>query len=231
MVHADDCYPAVELIGLTVFRSRLPVLCDISLVVRQCETVAIMGPNGAGKSTLLKCLSGSTRVNGKKAIWFGTPDCRSTVVHRQIGFVGHECSLYGELTALENVIFAGRMHGVERPVDRAMKLLEASGLDWTAHRPTKHLSQGMRRRLAIARALVHEPALVLLDEPFASLDVSGQQWLERILGECRSEGRTVCFTCHDMSVSSRLADRIVWLDRGQIVAIKPTGSTASRRSA
>jgi ABC-2 type transport system ATP-binding protein len=123
------------------------------------------------------------------------------------------------------------MHGVERPVDRALRLLEASGLDWTAHRPTKHLSQGMRRRLAIARALVHEPAFVLLDEPLASLDVNGQQWLERILRECRSEGRSVCFTCHDTGVSRRLADRIVWLDRGHIVAIEPTGSAASRRSA
>jgi ABC-type multidrug transport system ATPase subunit len=231
MVHADYCCPAVELIGVTVFRSRLPVLCDISLVVHQCETVAIMGPNGAGKSTLLKCLSGRARFNCGAARWYGNADCLSPVMRRQIGFVGHECSLYGELTALENVIFAGRMHGVKRPVDRAMRLLEASGLDWTANRPTRHLSQGMRRRLEIARALVHEPALVLLDEPFASLDVTGLQWLERILGECRSEGRTVCFTCHDISVSSRLADRIVWLDRGHIVAIKPAGSTASRRSA
>jgi ABC-type multidrug transport system ATPase subunit len=231
MAHDEDCIPVVEFIGLTVFRSRLPVLCDISLQVHKHETLAIMGPNGAGKSTLLKCLSGSAGFNCRKARWFGNPDGRSQVLHRQIGFVGHECNLYGELTALENLVFAGRMHGVERPGDRAMELLAASGLDWTAHRPTKHLSQGMRRRLAIARALVHEPALLLLDEPFASLDVNGQQWLERILRDYRSEKRTVCFTCHDIGVSSRLADRIVWLNRGHIAAIEPAASAASRRSA
>jgi ABC-type multidrug transport system ATPase subunit len=231
MVREDDCCPAVEFIALTVFRSRLPVLRDISLEVHKREILAIMGPNGAGKSTLLKCLSGNARFHCRTARWFGNCDRRSPMVRGSVGFVGHECSLYGELTASENLIFAGRMHGVESPVDRAMRLLEASGLNWTADRPTKHLSQGMRRRLAIARAFVHDPALVLLDEPFASLDVNGQQWLERILRECRSAGRTVCFTCHEIGVSSRLADRIVWLDRGQIVAIEPAGAATSRRSA
>jgi heme ABC exporter ATP-binding subunit CcmA len=229
--HGGEGYPAVEMIGFTVFRGHLPVLREINLIVQQGETVAIMGPNGAGKSTLLRCLGRSLRHGRGEVRWFGSSNTRSLLVRRQIGYVGHECSSYGELTALENLTFAGRMCGVVHPRERAMKLLEAAGLDWAAHRRAESLSQGMRRRLAIARAIVHEPTLILLDEPFASLDANGQRWLDGLFRQWRNEGRTVCFASHDVCQSRLLADRIVWLDCGRIADIEPSDSASARRSA
>jgi ABC-2 type transport system ATP-binding protein len=123
------------------------------------------------------------------------------------------------------------MHGVARPGDRAMKSLEAAGLAWTAHRRVGTLSQGLRRRLAIVRAQMHEPRLVLLDEPFASLDTKAQQWLEWLFREWRSRGRSVCFASHDVCQSRLLADRIVWLDCGRIAASEAPDSASMRRSA
>lgn len=228
----DDC-PAVAMMGLTVFRRRLPVLCDIDLAIEHGETVAIMGPNGAGKSTLLKCLSGVLRLNTGEIRWSGSANVRSPLVRRQIGYVGHDCRSYSELTALENVTFAGRMYGVEGARARAAKLLKDSGLEGAIHRPAGNLSQGMRRRLAIACALIHEPALILLDEPFTSLDSEGQRWLKGLFRRWREEGRTVCFACHDVCQSFHLSDRIVWLDNGRVSAIerRDSDSTAARRSA
>lgn len=228
----DDC-PAVETIGLSVFRRRLPVLYDINLVVERGETLAIMGPNGAGKSTLLKCLGGVMHLNKAEIRWFGTANVRSPLVRRRIGYVGHECRSYSEMTALENVTFAGRMYGVKQARDRATKWLRDSGLERAMHRPAGSLSLGMRRRLALACALIHEPALILLDEPFTSLDTEGQRWLERLFQHWRDEGRTICVVCHELSQIRLLADRILWLDRGRVAAVErsDSNSAAARRSA
>ena len=228
----DDC-PAVEIIGLTVFRRHLPVLRNINLVVEHGETLAIMGPNGAGKSTLLKCLGGFMRLNVGEIRWSGSANYASPEVRRQLGYVGHEFRSYSELTALENVTFAGRMYGLKSARDRATKLLRDSGLDEFVQRPAGNLSQGMRRRLAIACALVHDPVLILLDEPFASLDTEGQRWLKGLFRQWRTEGRTVCFACHEVCQSRVLADRILWLDGGRVAAIErcDSNSTAAQWSA
>jgi ABC-type multidrug transport system ATPase subunit len=229
--HAVDRCPAIETTGLTVFRRHLPVLDDIRLVVRQGEIVAIMGPNGAGKSTLLKCLAGAMRFNRGDVRWFGSSEIRSPILRQRVGFLGHECSLYSELTVLENLIFAGRMHSIDRPGDRAIRSLEAAGLGWTAQRRVGALSQGLRRRVAIIRALVHEPRLILLDEPFASLDIKGRQWLEGLFREWRNGGQTVCFACHDVPQSRLLGHRIVWLDCGRVAGLETSDSASARRSA
>jgi heme ABC exporter ATP-binding subunit CcmA len=229
--HLVDGCPAVEMIGLTVFRNHLPVLNDINLLVHQGELVAIMGPNGAGKSTLLKCLAGALRLNRGEVRWFGGSEIRSPNVRQYVGFVGHECSLYSELTVLENLIFAGRMHRLEWPRNRAIQSLETAGLEWSAHRRVGTLSQGLRRRVAIVRALMHDPMLILLDEPFASLDTNGRRSLEGLFRGWRNAGRTVCFASHDVCQSRLLADRIVSLDCGCIAASDTSDSVAMRRSA
>jgi heme exporter protein A len=118
---------------------------------------------------------------------------------------------------LENLVFAGRMYGIRDAAEIARKLLADAGLEWAAVRPVGNLSQGMCRRLAIARAIVHEPVLLLLDEPFASLDAHGQDWLERLFQSWRVQGRAVCFASHDVRQSHSLADRTVLLDRGRII--------------
>ena len=224
--------PAVDMIGLTVFRRHLPMLYDINLVIQHGETLAIMGPNGAGKSTLLKCLGGFMRLNRGEIRWSGDSNARSPEVRRQIGYVGHECMSYGELTALENVTFAGRMHGVDRPRDHAMKLLNDSGLGCAA---TAGLEIYRRECAAPGDSprVVHNPVLILLDEPFSSIDTEGQRWLDGLFRQWRDKRRTVCFACHDVCQSRRLADRVLWLECGRVAAIEPSESlsVAARRSA
>jgi ABC-type multidrug transport system ATPase subunit len=141
--------------------------------------------------------------------------------------------LYGELTALENLTFTGRMYGIERPAQTAEVLLHESGLEWVAHQAVNKLSQGLCRRLAIARVLVHHPKLILLDEPFVSLDSEGRQWLERLFDKWRQDARAVCFTSHDDGQCRKLADRVVRIHRGQISGFDPSASdlTIARRSA
>jgi ABC-type nitrate/sulfonate/bicarbonate transport system ATPase subunit len=112
------------------------------------------------------------------------------------------------------------MHGHDFPSERALNLLAEAGLASLAHRRVALFSQGLRRRLAIIRAVVHEPALILLDEPFASLDTVGTQWLECRFEAWRIARRSVCFASHDLELSRRVADRIIWLDAGRIAAIE-----------
>ncbi len=224
----SDTHNIVEAIGFSVVRSRLFILHEIDLSISKGEVVALMGPNGAGKSTLLTCLAGTLRATGGEIRWFDCAGRCSAAAKRQIGFVGHETGLYGELTALENLMFAARMYGVDSPSERAQMLLDEGRLEPMAHRRVAQLSQGIRRRLAIIRALVHEPLLILLDEPFASLDTDGSEWLERLFQQWRLAKRTVCLASHDIDQSRRLADRIIWLDGGRIAATeRPTSLTAS----
>jgi ABC-type multidrug transport system ATPase subunit len=211
---------AVEMTGVSVVYGQVPVLCNIDLAVARGESIAVIGPNGAGKSTLLKCLVGLVRPVAGRVRWFGEATTRRDLLCRQIGFVGQECGLYAELTALENLVFAGRMNGIANIHDRARYLLTDGGLEVQAHRPAGQLSQGMRQRLSIVRALVHEPRLVVLDEPSSSLDAAGRQWLERLFQRWRHAGRTVCFVSHDAAQSCSLADRVLHLDAGKIVAIE-----------
>jgi heme exporter protein A len=225
--HTDDAKSAVEAAHLVIVRRRTPVLNGVSLSLASGETIAIMGPNGAGKSTLLKCLAGALRPTAGFVTWFGNSNARSPMVRRQIGFVGHETGLYDELTALENLTFSGQMYGVTRSAERAGQLLSAAGLAVMVHRPVGRLSQGVRQRVAIARALVHQPQFLVLDEPFASLDAEGRQWLERLFHECRRAGRTMCFSGHDELQSRELADRIIWLEQGSVAATEQVNRTGS----
>lgn len=224
---------AVEVAGLVAVYGRVPVLRGVDLAIAEGESVAVMGPNGAGKSTLMKCLVGAVRPAAGHISWFDEATTRGDYVRRQIGYVGQESGLYAELTALENLLFAGRMNGVANVHDRAAVLLAEGGIEPQAHRLAGQLSQGMRQRLAIARALVHEPRLIVLDEPSSHLDAAGRQWLERQFERWRRAGQTVCFASHEPAHSRNLADRIVHLDAGRIVAIErgTCPPTTLRRSA
>lgn len=219
---------AVEAIGVTVVYARSPALCDIELAIAEGEIVALMGPNGAGKSTLLKCLIGAVRPAKGRVCWFGSPSLRRSSALRQIGFVGPEMGLYAELSAVENLRFAGRMYGVANVKDRVARILADGGLETHAERPVGQLSQGMRQRVAILRAVVHEPRFLALDEPSANLDARGRDWLERLLQQWRSAGRAVCFASHDAAQCRALSNRIVHLDAGRIVPIENGACPAPR---
>lgn len=166
---------------------------DFSALPGQC--VAIIGANGSGKSTLLRCLAGLLRADAGSVRWFGRP-AGQAALRAFVGFVGHASGLYSQLSVYENLVFAARMYGLANARGRAEQWAAEVGLAAQAHRRVAHLSQGMRQRAALARALLHEPRVLLFDEPFVGLDAQGAAWLAGRLAELRQRGCTICFSTH-----------------------------------
>lgn len=198
--------------GLAFGWNRRSVFENVSFVLGPGQTAALRGTNGAGKTTLLKCLAGLLRPTAGEIFWRGEPRGGTSAERRQLAFVGHDCGLYPELTAYENLLFACRMQGVSRPQVRSAELLEQTRLTAWRDRTAGQLSCGIRRRLSLARALVAEPIVMLLDEPFTGLDESSAAWLEWLLGDLREQGRAICFSCHETARAERIADESWWLD-------------------
>lgn len=198
------------------------ILRDITLGVSPGEFVAVLGPNGAGKSTLLRILATLTPPTGGRLELFGRPAHRQTPALRaRLGMIGHQLMLYRDLSVRENLEFFGRLYGVKNRDRRAMELLEEVGLADRADDAVKRLSRGMAQRAAIARALMHDPELILADEPFTGLDAASARRLEECLDVLRTQGRTIILANHDIGQSLRLAGRIIVLRAGRIVTDAP----------
>ena len=206
----------LEAVDVAIARNRSVVLRDIQLAVAPGETVAVLGDNGAGKTTLLLCLAGCLRPSRGQVRWMGAPAGQHVALRRQIGFLGHETGLYSVMTSFENLVFACRMWGLDDPHEHARSFLAAMGLMQLAHTPVCRLSRGMRQRLAIARAVIHDPPILLLDEPFTSLDAAGRNWLAHFLRCRRAEGRALVFTSHDARQCLAVADRLLVLRSGDL---------------
>ncbi len=196
------------------------VLDGIDLEIAGGQSVAIRGVNGAGKTTLLGCLASALRPDRGEVRWFGRLAGRDVALHRCIGMVAHESGLYGHLTLRENLLFAARMGGISRAGRCADRWLEMAGLGPHADALPTRLSRGTRQRLAVARALIHDPPLLLLDEPLAGLDAAGGQWLLGLLAERRDRGVTICFVTHDQEKMRRLAQRVLELRGGKLYEVE-----------
>jgi ABC-type multidrug transport system ATPase subunit len=212
----DDAAVAIEVRGLSKVFGRRHVLRDVTFDVRAGECLAITGANGAGKTTLLGCLASVLRPTAGEVRWFGRPAAGNPQARRLIGMAAHEGRLYPYLTLRENLLFAARMYDVPSPRQRADGLLGELGLGPHAGRTPGEISRGMRQRLALARALVHDPPLLLLDEPFAGLDEEGTTWLSFLLGDLRARRRTICFSEHDAAKVRHLADRVLEIRAGRV---------------
>jgi heme exporter protein A len=197
------------------FGSRI-VLRQINLEIAAGQTVALTGVNGSGKTTLLRCLAGLSRPSAGKVFWFGQPAAANSAACRLLGVVMHESQNYPHLSVQENLFFSARMHDVPEPCQCIERWVDGFGLARHRHDLSANLSQGMRQRLALARALLHDPQILLWDEPFSGLDHQSTQWLQVLLRSLRDEGRTVCFSTHDADMARNHADRIVELHAGRL---------------
>ena len=212
---------------------RVSALRGIDFEIAGGESVAILGSNGAGKSSLLKVLSGLSRPSGGSFV--ASEDGAATELRREelrarIGYVGHATLLYGELSARENLVFAARLHG-EHPSREALDgILEEFDLADVAERRADTFSRGMAQRLAIARAIVHAPPFLLLDEPFTGLDEASAERLQaRLLAQRENTGgtaRSLVVVTHDPRRAVALSDRALVLHRGNVRAKPARGEDA-----
>jgi len=207
---------AIEVRRATKRFGRRLVLDEVDLRIAAGESVVLTGSNGAGKTTLLRTMAALIRPNSGEVLWFGENAAGRYEDRRLIGMVAHENRLYPHLTLRENLVFAARMCDVARPHQRADALLEAMSLAAHAERLPPLLSKGMRQRLSLARALIHDPPILLLDEPFEGLDADAEMWLLSLLKGLRQEMRTLCFVLHDEAKTRLLADRVLQLEQGRV---------------
>ncbi len=193
----------------------------VSFTARDGEITGLLGPNGAGKTTTLRMLytlmqpdQGSVRVDGMDAIK------EAEAVRRRLGVLPDARGVYKRLTARENIEYFGRLHGMNEAeiARRGNALIEALGMQDVAERQTEGFSQGQRTKTAIARALVHDPRNVILDEPTNGLDVMTTRAMRGFLKQLRAEGRCVIFSSHIMQEVAALCDRIVVIAKGKVMA-------------
>ena len=208
---------ALDLRGLTRRYGERLALSDVTVTVEAGQTLAVLGPNGAGKTTLLRLLATLLRPHGGEAHVLGHAlPGQAWAVRGRIGLLGHEPMLYRELSARENLALYGALHGIPG-TQRAQELLAAVAMERRADEPLRTLSRGMVARVAVCRALLHEPELLLLDEPRANLDPAASELVEPLIG--RSSGRTRVIVSHDPAGVLAEADLVMGLVRGRVALL------------
>jgi len=207
--------PVVRAEGLVRAFGDTPVLAGVDLRVEAGEVVALLGPNGAGKTTLMRILALLLRPEDGRLTLFGAATA-TPALRRRVGYVAHESFCYPDLTGAENLAFYARLFDVPQAPARVAELLAWAGLEAAARRQVRTYSRGMAQRLALARALVHRPDLLLLDEPFSGLDAGGVMALQARLTELAAAGHTVVLTTHDIERAAPIATRFAVLHRGRL---------------
>jgi heme exporter protein A len=216
----------VEARGLQRSFGRVRILRGIDLSLRPGEALAVVGPNGAGKTTLLRLLAGLMRPTAGEVRVMGEPLTRGADrIRRAIGLLSHQSLLYDDLTLLENLAFAARLYGLERPRVRASAALDQAGLGARAGELPRRLSRGLLQRAAIARSLLHDPQVLLLDEPFTGLDAAAADGLRADLRIRLSQGLGVVLVTHHLAEAWDLATRVAVLVDGGWAAEEPRNGT------
>jgi len=206
---------ALEIDGVWKFFGDFPALKQVDLRIEAGSVVALLGRNGAGKTTLLRILAGLSKPS-RGAVRILGAEAREQSTRRRIGVLGHSISIYDELSAFENLVMFGNLYGLSDSARRADAILERVGLARVRDGLAREFSRGMRQRLAVARAFLHDPEVLLLDEPFTSLDDKAIAVLQSMLQEMRDQGRTIVMSTHQLREALELCSHVALIQRGQI---------------
>ena len=206
----------IEVVGVSKSFGSFVALNQISFSVPRGCMALMAGSNGAGKSTMLRLLAGLGRPNSGRIHVDGADPVHTATVRRRIGLLSHHIMLYEDLTAAENLHFAARLYGLPERDRRIEQALASAGLGGRANHRVRNFSRGMKQRLALTRATLHEPSILLLDEPFTGLDQRAAEWLTGQLREILQRGCTGVLVTHQMESAVEVADHLLILRRGRI---------------
>ena len=210
----SDSTPLLHLSGITKRFEGIRAVSNVNLKVFSGDFLTIFGPNGAGKTTLLRIIASLTQPT------VGHIDFSKENVNKgkaQVGYVSHQSFLYNELTGFENLEFYGNLYDFREPRTRASEMLIKMGLEKVGQRLVREYSRGMKQRLTLARALLHVPSLLLLDEPYTGLDQHGSRLLTSVLRNVKEEGSTVILITHNLREGLELCSRAVIQHRGELI--------------
>lgn len=207
---------ALDAVGIWKYYGDFPALRDINLTVPQGATVALLGRNGAGKTTLLKIVGGLSKAS-QGEVRIGGRNVREIDTRRRIGILGHSISLYDELSAAENLRIFARLYSLDNPDQIAEAWLERVDLSRVRDGLVREFSRGMRQRLAVARAFLHQPDLLVFDEPFTALDDRAIAVLQSLLSEAHAAGRTIILSTHQLREALELATHVALVQKGQMI--------------
>lgn len=207
--------PIIEVTDLTKQFGRFAALRGVNASFEAGRLYAVLGDNGAGKTTLLRALAGLAPPSRGTVSILGSTDLRA--ICSQIGYMAHPSLLYDEMSGMENLDYFSRLYGIHNE-QRCREVINLVGLDPQLARPVGQYSQGMRQRMSLARAVLHDPKILLLDEPFSNVDVSSAREMVKLLGDMRGAGKTIFVVTHQATLLESVADEFVWMQAGKIVS-------------
>lgn len=211
----------LELRHVTKLYSGIPAVSDVSFRARAGEVTGYLGPNGSGKSTTLKMMTALIEPTEGEILWRGEPIERDIIAHKQrLGYVPEEPHLYPHLTGYEYLEMTGQLRGLpDKPLtEKIAGLLGLLSLYEDRYVPIGSYSKGMRQKVLLAAALLHNPEIILLDEPFSGLDVNSALVLRNLIQELAARGKVVLFSSHDLEIVERVSSHVVILHKGRVVA-------------
>jgi ABC-type multidrug transport system ATPase subunit len=202
--------------GLIKQFGRFAALRGVTAQFAAGNLYVIVGENGAGKTTLLRTIAGLAQTRGTISV-LGSTDIKN--VRAQIGYMAHPSLLYDEMSGIENLIYFAGLYGL--PDARCREVIAAVKLDADLDRPVGQYSQGMRQRMSLARAILNDPKLLLLDEPFSNVDINSAKEMTVLLANMRDQGKTIFVVTHQPGLLESIADEFVWMEAGKIIRRTP----------